>query len=162
MVFGKFAFAFVGRLGSAVLCFGLFGFDADIGFCHATAFDFEEGLTGHNGVTFHERGIDITDYSRCRCCSLPFVALRGEHLRGGLDNLTKRSRGEGFKLETYFFCLFGREYDDIFTMIVLVVVVVMVVIVCIVMVILMLMIVVMVMTVHLGMFVIMVMHFGVT
>ena len=156
MVFGKFAFAFVGRLGSAVLRFGLFGFDADIGFCHAAAFDFEEGLTGLDSVTFHERGIDITDYSRCRCCSLPFVALRGEHLRGGLDNLTKRSRGEGFKLETYFFCLFGREYDDIFTMIVLVVVVV--VIVCMVM----LMIVFMVMTVHLGMFVIMVMHFGVT
>ena len=62
--------------------------------------------------------------------------------------------------------VFGREYDDIFTMIVLVVVVVMVVIVCMVMVMvmvmLMLMIVVMVMTVHLGMFVIMVMHFGVT
>ena len=162
MVFGKFAFAFVGRLGSAVLCFGLFGFDADIGFCHAAAFDFEEGLTGLDSVTFHERGIDIKDYSRCRCCSLPFVALRGEHLRGGLDNLTKRSRGEGFKLETYFFSLIGGEYNDILTMIVLVVVVVMVVIVCMVMVMLMLMIVVMVMTVHLGMFVIMVMHFGVT
>ena len=80
MVFGKFAFAFVGRLGSAVLCFGLFDFDAD---GSAPGFLCPAVIT-KDGTSYDEEKVTITDTSNISVGNT--VRIYGVYINGWYIN----------------------------------------------------------------------------